>query len=435
MNILERCNAFNVLFHELQSTNSRTTKENMVKYFKRVNPDLQEDLNYIFETLAGKHPIGWTFKGRATNSDVSRFKTIKEVIEACERLTPKTIENTSRLENELGFVGIALEDVLNRTLRLGIGNSQLVKTKLTPMLAKKYDGQTLNNPVFVTEKLDGNRCIAHYDGDKWCFTSRSGKPLNVNFDMTGLDTDCIYDGEIMSTQQTLLSAKRYQTIIDKLPASEFGYDTKQSQLLFNQTSGLINRHGEKSGLVYNIFDFVSDACYYARREYLNTFDLNHTQDVRILPVLYTGTDTNKINTLLDMIVQMGGEGIMLNISDRGYENKRTDALMKYKQVQFMDMLVVDVVPGSGKYTGLIGALTCAVKTDDGKLISCDVGTGLSDAQREQWAIDTDQIIGKIVQVGYHELTQDRTFIGTNVYSLRFPRLIKVRDDKNETSEY
>lgn len=434
MNLAERCSTFNVLFYELQHTNSRITKENILGYFKHVNPELQDDLNYIFETLAGKHPIGWTFVARPKDG-LPPYKTIKEVIQACEKLTPKAFYNTFKLETELGAIGLMIEDILNRTLRLGIGNSQLDKSDLTPMLAKKYEGQMLHNDVFVTEKLDGNRCIAHYDGEKWCFTSRSGKPLNVNFNMTGMDTDLIYDGEIMSTQQTLLSTARYDAIIKDLTLSKFGYDTKKSQLLFNETSGLINRHGEKSGLVYNIFDVISDAHYEMRRQMLEVVDFSHTEDIRLLPVLYVGSDHNKISTLLGAVIQMGGEGIMLNVHNRGYDHKRSDALLKYKEVQFIDMRVIGIIPGSGKYIGLVGALSCYIKTDDGKETFCHVGTGLSDAQREQWTVDPMQIIGKIVQVGYHELTQDRAYIGTKVYSLRFPRFVKVRDDKNETSEY
>jgi ATP-dependent DNA ligase len=132
---------------------------------------------------------------------------------------------------------------------------------------------------------------------------------------------------------------------------------------------------------------------------------------------------------------MGGEGIMLNRINRGYEHRRTDALLKYKQVQFMDMRVTGWYMGTGKYADLVGGLNCVLEAADGKIITCDVGSGLSDAQRFVWACDPSRIVGKIVQIGYHELTQSEENRGTNMYSLRFPRLIKVRTDKSETSEF
>lgn len=434
MTLVERLGIFRKLFYELQLTTSRLVKEQMLAYFKNVHPDLQDDLNYIFETLAGKHPIGWTFYG-VMNDNVPQYNTIRECIKACEDLSPKTAANTAALEMSFGFVGVWLMDIMNRTLRLGIGRSQLTKDDFTPMLAKKYEGQLLRTDVFVTEKLDGNRCIAHYDGEKWCFTSRSGKPLNVNFDMTGLDTAFIYDGEIMSVIQTEMSDKRYQQLMGDGTIEDFGYDTKESQLLFNQTSGLVNRHGVKSGLIYNIFDIINDDPYVDRRSTLQSLDLSHTNDVRLLPILYVGTSNDKINALLDSIVRMGGEGVMLNLYDAPYMHKRTDALLKYKQVQYVDMQVLGLQAGAGKYTGMVGALICYLLTDDGKHIWCEVGTGLSDAQRLQWAQDKNTILGKIVQIGYHELTQEKDKVGSNLYSLRFPRLIKVRYDKDETSQY
>ena len=395
--------------------------------------ELLDDLNYIFETLANKHPIGWTFNARNVDNTVT-FNTIRECIEACENLSPKTTLNTYDLELSLGQIGFLLQDIVNRTLRLGIGRSQLTKSDLTPMLAKKYKGQPLQNEVYITEKLDGNRCMAHYENNEWVFTSRSGKLMNVDFDMTGLDTNYIYDGEVMSVSQTKLSEARYKSLIENIPMNE--QDTKASQLLFNETSGLINRQGNKSGLVYNIFDVVSSLPYYKRRALLNRIDYGlRAENVRILPVLYLGKDTVVIDRLLNDIIRRGGEGIMLNLSSASYEHKRTDALLKYKQVQTMDMRVIDLTYGTGKYEGQIGALVCYLRTLDGLDIFCSVGTGLSDAQREWWSVDEKAILNHIVEVGYHELTQNQEDIGTNVYSLRFPRLICVRDDKDITSEY
>ena len=435
MKLIDRIQIFEFLFEELQSTNSRTEKEHEVKTFERIYPELKEDWVYILETLDGKHPIGWTFRPIIDpNPPIAlRNYTVKELIKLCENVPDKTAASVLQTEKAIGLYGDFLAPIVNRTLRLGIGKSLLAKSNLTPMLAKKYEGGSLSGDFVVTEKLDGNRCVAHFDGDKWCFTSRSGKPMNVDFDMTGMDTDFIYDGEVMSEVQTVLSMQRHDII-----ANNKGYgdliDTQQAQLLFNQTSGLINRHCAKKGLVYNIFDIISDEPYTTRRSKLADCEpRSHT--IRILPILYAGSDIETVNGLLDIVTQTGGEGVMLNKLNRAYEHKRTDALLKYKQVQYMDMIVTNLYGGSGKYQGLVGGITCSITTEDGKNITCDVGSGLSDAQRAHWSYFSADIIGKIVQIGYHEITQSRDQIGTNNYSLRFPRLIKIRNDKTETSEF
>lgn len=438
MNLDERIQIFELLFDALQSTNSRLEKEAEVKTFLNVYPELKEDWIYILETLDGKHPIGWKFVPYFNPADPymperANLHSVKDFIRYCEFTPDKSVPSCMKAEKIIGPYGEFLKPIVNRTLRLGIGKSLLDKTDITPMLAKKYEGGFLTGDFAITEKLDGNRCVAAYNKEagRWEFYSRSGKPMKVDFDMIGLDPDLIYDGEVMSEAQTELSDRRYKSIIDDL---DFEQDTKDAQLLFNRTSGLINSHTpNKKGLIYNVFDIIDTSPYYERRSHL---DEHHVSgDVRILPVLYAGNDIKLAKTLLGRITQMGGEGIMLNRIDRKYDHKRSDALLKYKQVQFMDMKVVGIYGGNGKYEGLVGGLYCELVTDDGKFISCEVGSGLSDAQRFSWAENASRIIGKIVQIGYHELTQSEENIGTPNYSLRFPRLIKVREDKATTSEY
>lgn len=441
MTLEERVQVFEFLFDALQSTNSRLEKEHEVKVFEKAFPELKDDWTYILETLDGKHPIGWTFVPRFRNVDtVLRYSpyipygTIKDLIRHCETVPDRSAASTAEAERIVGIYGDFLAPIVNRTLRLGIGKSLLAKSNITPMLAKKYEGGFLVGDFVVTEKLDGNRCVAAFNktSNKWEFYSRSGKPMKVDFNMDGFDTDCIYDGEVMSDAQTDLSIRRYESILND---TDFAHETFDAQLMFNRTSGLINRQGmNKKGLIYNVFDIIGADNYCDRRETLATINPVGA-DVRILPTLYIGKDKNVMSALLGRITQMGGEGIMLNRIDRGYEHKRSDALLKYKQVQFMDMKVVGYYGGTGKYAGLVGGLSCKLETADGKIIECDVGSGLSDAQRFVWANDPSRIVGKIVQIGYHELTQSEENHGTNVYSLRFPRLIKVREDKSETSEF
>ena len=441
MTLNERVQVFDFLFDTLQSTNSRLAKEQAVKIFEQTYPELKEDWTYILETLDGKHPIGWTFTPRFRAIETTREYTpyilaggITGLIKMCEYTVDKSHKSTYDTEMAIGIYGDFLAPIVNRTLRLGIGKSLLAKSDITPMLAKKYEGGFLSGDFVVTEKLDGNRCVAAFNkaSDQWEFYSRSGKPMKVDFDMSGFDTELIYDGEVMSEAQTNLSVQRHKAICDDV---YWMHDTRDAQLMFNKTSGLINQHGSnKKGLVYNVFDIIDGAPYYARRDILERF-AKGSDDVRILPTLYVGNDTIKMKELLGRVTQMGGEGIMLNRINRGYEHKRSDALLKYKQVQFMDMRVTGWYMGIGKYTGWVGGLNCELTTADGKRILCDVGSGLSDAQRMEWAIEPSRIIGKIIQIGYHEMTQSEENIGTNVYSLRFPRLIKVRTDKTDTSEF
>lgn len=432
---------FSNLFDNLQSTNSRIEKE---YYLSGMPENYKEDWIYILEVLDGRHPFGYKyFITKNIYNDayaVPTFTSIKQVLQWLHQpikhhdLTEKNIYFYVLRTQEMADF---LEPIVNRTLKLGIGRSLLLKTDKSPMLAKKYeDIKTLRDTkegFFVTEKLDGNRCIAEYVEDHWEFTSRNGKPMKVNFDMSGLDTDYVYDGEVLSVDQTLTSIARTKAL--HLNAK---IDVKKTS--FNITSGLINSLTPNKKLVYNIFDIIIDEPYYVRRGILQEQEkvIKNTANTttRILPVLHQSYSVEEVTayiaTNIDSVVDMNGEGLMLNIGSATYEHKRTDSLIKVKKTYTMDMVVTDYEFGTGKYLGMIGAIHCKA-TQNGYKIECDVGSGLSDEQRINWALHPEQILDKIVEVSYFSLSQDKSVIGSKNYSLRFPRLKRVRNDKEETS--
>ena len=432
----QRIAYFSNLFEDLQSTNSRLEKE---YYLSGMPENYKEDWMYILEVLDGRHPFGYKYY-YSPSSNSKDFHTIKEVLEYLHiPIVRHDLSETyinffvSRTSDCYYF----LEPIVNRTLKLGIGRSLLPKTNKSPMLAKKYEDikswRNIKEGFFVTEKLDGNRCIAEYVEDHWEFTSRNGKPMKVNFDMSGLDTDYVYDGEVLSIEQTLASVARTQALYLNTRIDV----TKTS---FNATSGLINSLASDKNLVYNIFDVIVDEPYYVRRgileEQAKVINASANRTIRILPVLHQSYSADEVTAYIainiDNVVDMNGEGLMLNFGDAVYEHKRTNNLIKIKKTYTMDMVVTDYELGTGKYLGMIGAVHCEAE-QNGCKIECDVGSGLSDEQRLEWALHPEQILDKIVEVSYFSLSQDKSVLGSKNYSLRFPRLKRVRDDKEETS--
>ena len=434
MLLQDRINYFNRMFDLLKSTNSRSEKEYIVS---TVLPEYKEDFEYILECLAGKHKFGYKYYyTKPVDIGSPMALSIKQMLMFLQKpmeykdLRESTIQSFVELTTQWYDF---FEPIVNRTLRLGIGQSLLEKDALSPMLAKKFDGTVKydKDGYYITEKLDGNRCIAHHDGTRWKFTSRNGKEMHVDFNMEGLDESLVYDGEILSPKQLQLSL----AVEDKV---KYGVDPGvKFDDQFSSTSGLINKHNKDKALVYNIFDIMYDAPYKERRAELDKMTPK-SENVRILPVLKYCKNNDELQDawdILNQVTDLGGEGIMINTGSATYLHKRTDQLLKLKKVYTMDMKVYGIEEGTGKYEGFVGALDAMIKTDDGKTIICSVGTGLSDAQRVYWAANPDKIIGKIIEVSYFSLSQSKDAVGSNVYSLRFPRLKAVRNDKDETSEY
>ena len=433
----ERIDYFSYIFNLLQDTNSRVEKELIVK---EIPDNYKEDFDYIIECLAGKHVFGYRYyKVTPIINQKINDATIKQVLQFLQNPIKEHNLTASNISNYIAMTTFwydFFEPIVNRTLRLGIGNSLIDKVDTSPMLAKKFENGIPYDPkgYYVTEKLDGNRCIAKYVDGKWHFLSRNGKEMHVDFDMSGLDTSYIYDGEVVSIDQAKLSLTIYDKVVHNIQPNTFvKYD-------FGETSGLINKHSTDKKLIYNIFDIITDAPYMFRRDELHRIDYSQklSKQVLIHPVLKyfkTLDELEACQNILNDVTALGGEGLMINLASATYLHKRTDQILKLKKVYTMDMKVYDISYGEGKYEGMIGALEAVAKTDDGKTIICSVGTGLSDEQREEWSIDTSRIMGKTIEVSYFSLSQtkqDREY-GTNIYSLRFPRLKRVRDDKDETS--
>lgn len=436
MTLADRISYLSTILEELQNTNSRLEKLDIVN---SIDKDFKEDFDYIVECLAGKHKFGYKFYNTYCFTDydgVMLNMTITQVLQYLQE--PISQQNLTEVNIRDHLCKVQLwsnffEPIVNRTLKIGIGNSLIDKTNTSPMLAKKYEGDILNSysGYFVTQKLDGNRCIAIYYDDQWHFVSRNGKPMHVNFSMTGFDTSYIYDGEVLSRSQT-------QHAIDvALRCATYSDNT------FNETSGLINRHNVNKDLVYNIFDIIdTNLSYFERRKILNGVAIDNVgappKDVIVLPLLTyfeKQIDENELFALLDYVTNTGGEGLMINVGDAKYVQKRTNTLLKVKKTKTIDMKVLDICEGVGKYEGLVGSLYCKATTDDGKIIYCNVGSGLSDEQRLKWMLKSFDIVNKIIEVEYFEISQPKDWIGSNHYSLRFPRLKRVRVDKDTTSEY
>ena len=108
--------------------------------------------------------------------------------------------------------------------------------------------------------------------------------------------------------------------------------------------------------------------------------------------------------------------------------------MKAKSTFKKKIKVIAFEEGTGKNEGLIGSLICSA-IEGNITYNCKVGSGLSDEDRYFWILHPDQIVGKIIEVAYFSLSQDKNAQGTNTYSLRFPRFKRIRTDKNETSVY
>jgi len=123
------------------------------------------------------------------------------------------------------------------------------------------------------------------------------------------------------------------------------------------------------------------------------------------------TTAEALQALLDKTVKMGGEGLMLHRGASLYRAERNNDLLKVKTHEDAEARVVGHVPGKGRHAQRLGALL--VEMPGGQRFK--LGTGLSDAEREQ-----PPAIGTWVTYRYNGLTAGGL--------PRFARFMRVRED-------
>ena len=144
--------------------------------------------------------------------------------------------------------------------------------------------------------------------------------------------------------------------------------------------------------------------------------------LKTVPVMYSGTDQEQIEKCLIEANLNGWEGIMINRNER-YQFKRTNAILKYKSFNTIDLECIGMLEGTGKYAGVMGALCC--KFGDNIV---NVGTGFDDAMRKFiWELGS-WIKGKIIEVKYKDITSDAI---TGLKSLQFPVFVQIKMDKEQ----
>ena len=131
----------------------------------------------------------------------------------------------------------------------------------------------------------------------------------------------------------------------------------------------------------------------------------------------TYTEVNK------RAVEGGYEGIMIKDLNAPYECKRSHAWLKLKPFIEVSLEIKATEEGTGRNVGKLGALICE-GVDDGKKIKTNVGSGLSDDNRDKFWQSKDKLIGQIVEVRADAITKNQD--SEDEYSLRFPRFMRFR---------
>lgn len=252
----------------------------------------------------------------------------------------------------------------------------------TVLLAETWDGEQDVAGWWLSEKLDGVR--AFWTGRQ--FLSRQGNVFHAPNWFTADLPEFPLDGELWLARRA-----------------------------FQRTVSIVRRHDGPADwrhIRYVVFDAPAELSPFERR-------LQKCRDhFQECPALYVDVleqsicrGRDHLDTELDRIESLGGEGIMLRQPESSYEAGRSSSLLKVKRFLDAEARVVDYEPGKGRHRGRVGALICELSGG----VRFTVGSGLTDAEREH-----PPAIGSVITFRYQELTERG--------APRFPTYIRRRTD-------
>ncbi len=217
------------------------------------------------------------------------------------------------------------------------------------MLAKVYHQGINLDEYWVSEKYDGVRTI--WNGKQ--LVSRGGNIYHAPDWFIARFPSISLDGELWIARQTF--EQLVNTVRDQEPDEQAWKQVK-----------------------FMVFDLpnsteIFDKRLNALKTLVNDLNIPWLQFVKQWKV----ESHQQLMEQLEVYTKEGAEGLMLHRGSSIYKAKRNGDLLKVKPYQDAEAIIVDHIPGKGKYKDQLGALL--VEMPSGKRFR--IGTGFSDKER------------------------------------------------------
>lgn len=413
------------LLNELQNTSGMNAKKCVIESGKD-NESFRQLLFYALNPFLTYKVSEKTLRGSVRHTaDHPAFRDIHDV--AHKLSSVKAVNDEMLCGVQTFLLGVDHEErevfikILSKTMRLGVTAKTV--NKVIPALIPEWEVQQAypieKHPVkpgtwfSLSQKLNGIRATCY----KGRLYARSGEVFDgldhIEEALADFTESYVFDGEL-----TLLNKE--------------GFSDNEA---FRMAAGIVNSEAsDKTAICFTVFDVIpvfefEKSCgttgFVARQKLMDLFRATVRSDyIRFLEPLYQGTDQGMIGALLDQMVREDKEGLMLNL-DVPYQRKRHSGILKIKRFYTMDLSIIRCEEGSGRLSGTLGAFVVDYMGNE-----VSVGSGFTDAQRDDFWLRRDELPGILCEVKYKEVSCDKK---TGAKSLQFPVFVGLRIDKSEPS--
>lgn len=205
-------------------------------------------------------------------------------------------------------------------------------------------------------------------------------------------SDCLVDGEVMARDWNATGLIRRKSLDD----SERARVLQEVRLHVFDLVDLRRLERRRVGRARSD-QWVDPTPFEARRAALaERFARRATATVQLVEMFIVDSGPHLLGTYSQCIAE-GFEGAIVKRLDAPYVcGARASAWGKLKPRRTFEVRVVSVVPGTGKYAGMVGALQCV----DAQGRSIALGSGFTDADRARWvdpAVFERELRGRLVE--------------------------------------
>jgi len=424
MNILETTQNF---IEDMNKTNSTLDKKEVLKKY----PEMKEMLEWVYNPFKQFYVTSDNIKKNITLTSQIEYKDIFKLLN----------DLSSRKETGHSAIGICnrfiydnsdytdvIYNIIDKDLqcRIGVKVINEVYPNLIPefevSLCQKYNDVASKVDIFdgswyVSHKLDGLRLITIIDdkGDIK-FYSRQGKEFEtldvLKEDIKKLNLKSkVIDGEICIIGAD--GKEDFASIIKLARRKDFTI-LNPMYLVFDMIDydDFFNKKGNTK-LSYRLAE-------------LNNIIENKSKHIKVLEQTKLQSK-NQFDSMLSYMREQDWEGLILR-RDVSYEGKRTNNMLKFKDMLDEEYEVLDVEFGpfrviEDKKEITIETLSAVKIKHKGYDVS--VGSGFTIEQRKMFYEDPSKIIGHKITVQYFEESKDKN----GNLSLRFPVFKAIRDMK------
>jgi len=361
---------------------------------------------------------------------------LRDAISKVYKISPEVIENAYNIIGDFGEIiqHIKKGDIENIEIKVGRPIKLMLAEKAESIKEVLGEGNSIK--AFEI-KYDGMRVQIHKNNNEIKLFTRRLDDVTTQFpeivEMTKKNLNAI--SAIVEGEVVAIDENRHP-----MPFQNLSMRIKRKYHIKEMT--------EKIPVEINLFDVIYlnnktliKKTFMERREILEKI-VNQTKKFRLAEQILTNNE-QEAEKFYQKALSMGHEGVMIKNPEAPYQpGLRVGYMYKIKPVmETLDLIITGATWGEGRRAHWLASFLLGVRdAETGKILEIGrMATGLTDNQFKEMTETLKPLITEeigqevkikpkvVVEVAYEEIQKSPSY--SSGYALRFPRLVRVREDK------